>query len=327
MPISASASPRPPKRSPAFAANDAASETLRVEALKLLAHWPQTAGPRPRRRGLPPAARARWRTRRRRACKPRCQSCSLLNSDEVTLAAIDAAAALQVKAAGRALFALIGQKSLSPKVRAARRWKRSAHLTDPKLPDAIQLAVADPDPVAAHRRRRAARQARPGSRRRPTRRGFRQCRGCRRKRRSSSRSAASKLRRRITRWPVCSTSLRKGKIAPEAQLELLEAAAQHPAPEVQAKLKAYADALPKNDPLAAFRVALVGGDKQRGETLFREHAAAACLRCHKVNSTGGEAGPDLSEIGSKKDRAYILESIIAAQREDRGELPDARWSP
>ena len=104
--------------------------------------------------------------------------------------------------------------------------------------------------------------------------------------------------------------MREGKIAPEAQLELLEAAAQHPASEVQAKLKAYADALPKNDPLAAFRVALVGGDKQRGETLFREHAAAACMRCHKVNGSGGDAGPDLSEIGSKKDRAYILESII-----------------
>jgi len=57
-------------------------------------------------------------------------------------------------------------------------------------------------------------------------------------------------------------------------------------------------------------VALVGGDKLRGETLFREHAAAACLRCHKVHGSGGEAGPDLSGVGAAKDRAYILESII-----------------
>ena len=76
------------------------------------------------------------------------------------------------------------------------------------------------------------------------------------------------------------------------------------------RLRCSQTALPKEDPLAAFRPALVGGDKERGESLFREHAAAACLRCHKMKGSGGEAGPDLSDIAAKKDRAYILESII-----------------
>jgi quinoprotein glucose dehydrogenase len=102
----------------------------------------------------------------------------------------------------------------------------------------------------------------------------------------------------------------RGKIAPAAQLELVEAAAKHPSQEVQAALKSYQDGLPKNDPLAAYRVALEGGDKAAGEILFRESVAAGCLRCHKVNGAGGEAGPDLTGVATRKDRNYFLESII-----------------
>ncbi|HEX8310002.1 MAG TPA: c-type cytochrome, partial [Chthoniobacteraceae bacterium] len=43
---------------------------------------------------------------------------------------------------------------------------------------------------------------------------------------------------------------------------------------------------------------------------FKEHAVAQCLRCHKVQGAGGEAGPDLTGIGARKDRRYLLESIV-----------------
>ena len=36
----------------------------------------------------------------------------------------------------------------------------------------------------------------------------------------------------------------------------------------------------------------------------------SCLRCHAKDGVGGEAGPDLTGIGGKKDRQYILESIV-----------------
>jgi quinoprotein glucose dehydrogenase len=37
----------------------------------------------------------------------------------------------------------------------------------------------------------------------------------------------------------------------------------------------------------------------------------ACVRCHKVGTeSGGEAGPNLADMGLKYDRAYLLESII-----------------
>ena len=35
-----------------------------------------------------------------------------------------------------------------------------------------------------------------------------------------------------------------------------------------------------------------------------------CLRCHKVKTVGGSAGPPLSRIGVEKSREYLLESIV-----------------
>ena len=95
------------------------------------------------------------------------------------------------------------------------------------------------------------------------------------------------------------------------QLELIEAAAARTAPDVKAKLAAFNASLPKDDALAKFQSALAGGDRDEGERLFKEHAIAACLRCHQVSGSGGEAGPDLTTIASRKDRRYILESIVA----------------
>jgi quinoprotein glucose dehydrogenase len=105
--------------------------------------------------------------------------------------------------------------------------------------------------------------------------------------------------------------LRAGKIAPEVQLELLEAAAKRHSVEVKTALAAYEAAVPADNLMAQFAPALAGGDRAIGEKLFKEHAVAQCFRCHKVGGSGGDAGPDLTNIGSLKDRKYLLESIIA----------------
>jgi quinoprotein glucose dehydrogenase len=102
-----------------------------------------------------------------------------------------------------------------------------------------------------------------------------------------------------------------GKIPAEVQLELLEAIEKHDHPELKAKFTAWQQSLlTAADPLARFAFAMAGGDKEKGEKLFKEHALAQCLRCHKVNESGGDAGPDLSEIALKKDRRYLLEAIV-----------------
>lgn len=92
----------------------------------------------------------------------------------------------------------------------------------------------------------------------------------------------------------------------EAQLEIIEAAGKHEG--AKAALAAYQKALA--NPFAKYNVALSGGDKEAGEKLFKEHPVAACLRCHKVSNSGGDAGPDLTGFAAKHDRAYILESIV-----------------
>ena len=44
------------------------------------------------------------------------------------------------------------------------------------------------------------------------------------------------------------------------------------------------------------------------------HIAAQCVRCHRYgNDPGSSIGPNLKEIGKEKDRAYLLQSIIAPQ--------------
>jgi quinoprotein glucose dehydrogenase len=106
-----------------------------------------------------------------------------------------------------------------------------------------------------------------------------------------------------------------GTAPPEIRLDLLEAAAKRPEVSIQAKLKAYEAARPKDDLVAANSELLAGGDPQRGARIFNQKEVVACLRCHKYRSRsgqlrGGEVGPELSDLGLRQQPAYILESIL-----------------
>ncbi|MEI6872271.1 MAG: PVC-type heme-binding CxxCH protein, partial [Verrucomicrobiota bacterium] len=101
-----------------------------------------------------------------------------------------------------------------------------------------------------------------------------------------------------------------GKLASELQLELLEAAAKRNSQDIKERLKKREDGLDPKDPLAAFRIALSGGDAAAGRKVFMDKPEASCFRCHKVNNEGGEVGPVLSGVGSRQTREYLLESIV-----------------
>lgn len=102
----------------------------------------------------------------------------------------------------------------------------------------------------------------------------------------------------------------KKDVAAEIQLDILEAAQDRKTPELARLLKTYEATLPANDPLAAYQVALAGGNPVRGEEIFFGRNEVSCRRCHMVNGSGGEVGPDLSDIGLKKTPDYLLESIV-----------------
>ncbi|HMJ66439.1 MAG TPA: c-type cytochrome, partial [Candidatus Binatia bacterium] len=67
---------------------------------------------------------------------------------------------------------------------------------------------------------------------------------------------------------------------------------------------------PSEDDMRAWRECLAGGNVAEGKKIFIERAEVSCVRCHKINGEGGEVGPDLTGIASRKPRDYILESIV-----------------
>ncbi|HEY1784493.1 MAG TPA: glucose dehydrogenase, partial [Pirellulales bacterium] len=106
-----------------------------------------------------------------------------------------------------------------------------------------------------------------------------------------------------------------GRVPAELQLDLIEAVRGRSEPDFRKKLEQYEAARPKNDALGSYREVLSGGDAQRGLSVFKTKAAVECIRCHKLKEpggdlVGGEVGPELSAIGTRQSRTYLLESIV-----------------
>lgn len=113
--------------------------------------------------------------------------------------------------------------------------------------------------------------------------------------------------------------LASGKIPNGAELELIEAAKASKSERIAAKLAEREKLIASSDdPLAPYHYALEGGDWRSGWNVFHQHPAMACVRCHKLDDLGGEAGPELTEIAKDNDLVYLLESIIK---------PSARIAP
>lgn len=100
------------------------------------------------------------------------------------------------------------------------------------------------------------------------------------------------------------------RVPPELQLELLEAAEKRTSPEVRALLDEYLAQLQSQPPVKRYEFALRGGDAEAGSGVFFGNAAVACVRCHRIGEIGGEVGPDLSDVGARRDREYILRSLV-----------------
>jgi quinoprotein glucose dehydrogenase len=69
--------------------------------------------------------------------------------------------------------------------------------------------------------------------------------------------------------------------------------------------------LKESEPKKHYEDCVEGGDVAQGRSLFFTRSSLSCVRCHKVGSTGGEVGPNLSALGTQKSREYLLEAIVA----------------
>lgn len=112
-------------------------------------------------------------------------------------------------------------------------------------------------------------------------------------------------------------ALADGRVAAEAQLELLEAAqvrAEQGSKSVRSALDAWESAMTAEGALARFRVSLHGGDAEAGRRSFFENTTAGCFRCHAIEGQPGvpsEVGPELSSIGLLRSRQHLLDSILS----------------
>lgn len=55
---------------------------------------------------------------------------------------------------------------------------------------------------------------------------------------------------------------------------------------------------------------VAAGVVERGEDIFWKHSVAACVNCHALGGKGSTVGPALDGIASRKDAAYLLESLV-----------------
>ncbi|WP_442506584.1 PVC-type heme-binding CxxCH protein [Novipirellula sp. SH528] len=119
--------------------------------------------------------------------------------------------------------------------------------------------------------------------------------------------------RAIAAVQLAAKRITEGKLAPEVQLNVVEAVdsllarGKLPAT-VKDELDAYQATLAETDPLGKWLVALEGGNADKGKVLFAK-TELSCVRCHKVDRAGGEVGPNLTTIGKEKESRYLLEAI------------------
>ena len=296
----------------AYAANVAAPAKLRGEAIAQLANWP-TPPARDRVVGLfrPLTPATRPAADAAAALTP--LLAGLLNTTTPTIiqtAVLNAIDSLEIKSAADTLFAVLKDPN-QPSANRAAALRALDKLKDPRIPEAVKIA-SDLNaplmrqaalPISARLSPEAAAPVLANL----------IAKGTPSEQKTAYRalgtlqhpSAATVLATQLS-------ALAEGKVPAAVQLDLLNAAALRHEPAIKTLLASRDAALAKNpDPLAPFQVALQGGDRARGEKIFNNQPVLACVRCHKIGTeSGGEAGPNLAEVGAKNDRAALLESIL-----------------
>lgn len=296
-----------------FAARADVRENMRVEALEELADWEHPHGI-DRVIGLwRPMAARRDRATAAEALEPGLASLVRTSPESVQVAALHCIERLELTGTGPLLSDTLANAGLASTVRAE-ALKAIADLNLPGLEQALALARKDPDEDV----RKAA---------------------TRLEGRLTSSDAAARLTttleqgtlgekqaalaalgglpgpsadRLIAEWL---DRLLAGDVPRELRLDVLEAAARRRDATVKQKLEAYQASCPKDNPLSSYEPALFGGVADRGKKIFFDKPEAQCVRCHRIDGKGGEVGPDLSHVGSQKDRRYLLESVVLPNKQ------------
>jgi quinoprotein glucose dehydrogenase len=296
----------------ALAACDDLPESLRVEALSVLGDWANPSG-RDHVTGLWHPLPARPSEDAAAALMPVLNKLLTGPSGRVRQAAIHSSGLLAMKEVAPLLRPLVSDVKNSPDARLE-ALQTLERLGDSSLPEAMRQAVSDPSPRLRSEGLRLLAKFRPDEAIPVLSRVLDQ--GSTSERQAACATLASlagaHADQLLSTWLDRLTS---GNVPAEIQLDLLEAAGWRESAEIKAKLAQYESSRPQSDPVAPYREALLGGNAARGRKIFSEKAAAECIRCHKIGHQGGEVGPDLTGIGKRQSRQYLLESIVVPNRQ------------
>jgi quinoprotein glucose dehydrogenase len=122
----------------------------------------------------------------------------------------------------------------------------------------------------------------------------------------------SRLKGATTELDNWADRLTAGKVPAELQVDVWDVLKASKFEKWQDRGKKFEDQLPR-DPVGRFAVSRTGGDSERGKDIFFNHTAAQCVRCHKVNGSGGVAGPELTGVvkrNPENTRDHLLESLV-----------------
>ena len=64
------------------------------------------------------------------------------------------------------------------------------------------------------------------------------------------------------------------------------------------------------------------GDKVKGEKVYKD---AKCSVCHKIGSTGGKMGPELTKVGAARDLAWLTKYLVNPKAENpKNKMPPVK---
>jgi quinoprotein glucose dehydrogenase len=288
------------------------SDPIRVESLDTLSHWAKPSV-RDRVTGLWHPLPDRPASEAEVALQPVLADLLKKAPDRVRVAACKAAAALKIRSVFGELDALVsdGKQPARTRVEALKALET---LEDPRLAATMAKALADPESLVRAEGLRLLARLRPTEALPALERVIEH--GSTVEKQAALAALGSMKDAQaddilLTRLEA----LRQGRVPGEIQLDLLDAAAKRSSSSIKQVLERWDQDLPKDEPLAPFRSSLLGGNAERGRKIFREHAAAECLRCHKFDGNGGEVGPELAGIGKRQSREYILESMVVPNKQ------------
>ena len=290
-----------------FSLSGVGPSAVRAEALNVLGDWAKPSG-RDNVTGLWRPLAKREGSVATRAVQEKIDALLQNPSGTIGLAGLKVATKLGLKEGANAAFAVLSDSGRPGNVRVE-ALKALAAFKSSKLNDAVKLALADKEESLRTEATKIQAQLKPADATARLRTALENG-GTREKQAAFAALATVPGSTADDLLAQSLDTLLAGQLAPELHLDLLAAAAQRQSREVKDRLTKFERARPADDEMRSYRECLSGGSVEEGRKIFNERADVFCLRCHKVNGEGGEAGPDLTGIASRKTREYLLEAIV-----------------